>query len=242
MNSCRLLLLLLLHCLQTVYAITNYTTGAYTISYDEEQLPMLRIYDLTRDRLVWFSSTTNRTLIAAAQVKENVTQNGGNFMFRSTIRHVCTDAKIIKTGVSPFLGKTRENSLISFEGTLCDGAVAFQWTFQDTIISTSERTNSSEEELFHHLRFNLTLVDPARKYNQLRLVYGCERDEQLYGFGAQYSRFNVKGSRLPVFLSEQGVGRGLQPITSLQDHVSPGAGDCAQFISSSNQLAGPIQP
>ena len=75
-----------------------------------------------------------------------------------------------------------------------------------------------------HLLFNLTFLSSAGKYNQLRLTYGCEKDEQIYGFGAQYSKFDVKGERLPLFLSEQGVGRGIEPLTFLLDYFSPGAG------------------
>ena len=222
MAKVKLLQLLVNVCfIQAVYAVTNYTSGVYTISYDEAQLPMLRIYDAT-GLLVWFSSATNHALVAAARVQENVTQIGGDFIFNSKIEQVCTDTTITKIGSLPPPAEN-ENSLIFFEGTLCDGAVTFQLTFQDTIVSVPA-AQSSEDQAFHHLRFNLTLIDPARKFNQLRLVYGCERDEQLYGFGAQYSKFNVKGSRLSVFLSEQGVGRGLQPITFILNHASPGAG------------------
>lgn len=218
------LLPLLFYFIQAVCSVTNYTSGVYTISYDEAQLPMLRISDAT-GRIVWYSSATNRTLVAAAQVQENVTQIGGDFVFNSKAEQVCTDTNITKTGSLPPPAENG-NSLIFFEGTLCSGAVSFQLTFQDTVVSVpGARRSSHDEQSFHHLRFNLTLTDPGtRKFNQLRLVYGCERDEQLYGFGAQYSRFNMKGSRLPVFLSEQGVGRGLQPLTLILNIGSPGAG------------------
>ena len=125
---------------------------------------------------------------------------------------------ITKTGNLPPLDSKNGYPMVFFEGTLC-GSATFQLTFQDT---TASSPDGGQE--YHHLRFNLTLVDPTRKYNQLRLTYGCEQDEQLYGFGAQYSKFNMKGNRLPVFLSEQGVGRGLEPFTHILDLVSPGAG------------------
>ena len=75
-----------------------------------------------------------------------------------------------------------------------------------------------------HLLFNLSLLNSSNPYNQLRLTYGCKKDEQIYGFGAQYSKFNVKGQRLPLFLSEQGVGRGIEPLTLALNLASPGAG------------------
>ena len=223
----KLLLLPILFCfIQAVYSVTNYSSGVYTISYDEAQLPMLRIYDKT-GRIIWFSSATNRTLVAAARVQENVTQIGGDFVFNNKIEQVCTDTNI--TRVDSLLPPGESSQVFLVAGTLCSGTVSFQLTFQGAIVyGPVARSSSSHDDpvmVFHHLRFNLTLLDPgARKFNQLRLVYGCERDEQLYGFGAQYSKFNVKGTRLPVFLSEQGVGRGKQPLTFLLDLASPGAG------------------
>lgn len=196
---------------------TNYTSGAYNISYDDKQLPTLRIYSES-DGLVWFSSPKGDPLLVATQVNKNVTQIGGNFIFKNEVQQSCTDTKITKAGTLP---PSSGYPIVYFEGTLCDNAASFQLTFQDTVAATSP---SEGGEKFHHLRFNATLVDPTGKYNQLRLVYGCESDELLYGFGAQYSKFNVKGNRLPVFLSEQGVGRGLQPFTFLLNLVSPGAG------------------
>ena len=223
----KLLLLSVLFCfIQAVYSVTNYSSGVYTISYDEAQLPMLRIYDKT-GQIIWFSSATNRTLVAAARVQEDVTQIGGDFVFNNKIEQVCTDTNI--TRVDSLLPPGESSQVFLVAGTLCGGTVSFQLTFQDAFVySPVARSSSSHDDpvtVFHHLRFNLTLVDPgAQKFNQLRLVYGCERDEQLYGFGAQYSRFNVKGTRLPVFLSEQGVGRGKQPLTFLLNLASPGAG------------------
>lgn len=44
--------------------------------------------------------------------------------------------------------------------------------------------------------------------------------DALYGFGVQYSVWNMKGRVVPILVSEQGVGRGLQPLTDFLDLVS----------------------
>ena len=204
-------------------SVTNYTSGDYTIVYDDRQLPMFRIYNNPQGRLVWFSSATGGTpLLAAAQITKNVTQIGGNFIFNEKVDQVCTDMKITQTGTLSRYSSKDACESVFFEGTLCGNTTSFRLTFQDTIVTDPQ---SEGAQPFHHLRFNVKLIDNTRKYNQLRLVYGCNEDEQLYGFGAQYSQFNMKGSRLRVFLSEQGVGRGLQPFTFALDQVSPGAGE-----------------
>ena len=44
------------------------------------------------------------------------------------------------------------------------------------------------------------------------------------GFGVQYSTFNLKGKRIPILISEQGVGRGLEPLTPFLNEFGDGAG------------------
>ncbi len=56
-------------------------------------------------------------------------------------------------------------------------------------------------------------ADSSSFYNRLLLRYGTESDEAFFGFGQHYSRWNLKGDLVPVLISEQGVGRGLQPLT-----------------------------
>lgn len=75
--------------------------------------------------------------------------------------------------------------------------------------------------------------------NHLALVLASEAHERFHGFGAQFGRVDFKGERFPVLTSEQGVGRGLQPLSLLADLSSNGAGGrwhssyagLAQFIT-----------
>lgn len=71
------------------------------------------------------------------------------------------------------------------------------------------------------LALTLVLDDPS--FNRTFLTYASDRDEHFFGFGAQFSRFDMKGRRLPIFVSEQGIGRGLQPITMMAE-LRAGAG------------------
>lgn len=189
--------------------IYNYTSGPFTIAYDEDNLPTLRIFG--KSRTVWYTSTTNETLISAAQVEERVQQNGGDFVFSSQVVEQCSQMQIFENGTR----SGQQYSQVYFTGELCK-KVPFELVFQAANV-TDGWTNVT------HLLFNLSLPN-ASVYNQLHLTYGCEKDELFYGFGAQYSKFNMKGERLPLFLSEQGVGRGYQPLSFFIDLVSPGAG------------------
>jgi alpha-glucosidase len=46
----------------------------------------------------------------------------------------------------------------------------------------------------------------------------------VHGFGEQYASFDLSGRVLPLLVREQGVGRGLQPLTFLADVTNRGAG------------------
>lgn len=57
------------------------------------------------------------------------------------------------------------------------------------------------------------------------LTYATDAEENFYGFGESFSHFNLKGRRVPILVSEQGVGRGEQPITDyLNENVAQGVG------------------
>lgn len=188
-------------------------SGPYTIIYSPSDLPMLQVTE--QDRLVWFTSRSRAPFLVAAKVTVEVVQVGGAYTFKHHTTDTCrqleiTEVEVRKSSPGGF-------NIFFMRGVLC-GSVAMEMSLQATELSAN-----GGKDVYHHLTFNLSMVENAR-YNQLHLVYGCDADEGFYGFGAQYSRLNMKGKVLPMFLSEQGVGRGLQPVTEILDSLSPGSG------------------
>ncbi|XP_059668307.1 uncharacterized protein LOC132313526 [Cornus florida] len=57
-------------------------------------------------------------------------------------------------------------------------------------------------------------------FNRVCLTYSSEKNEKFYGFGEQFSHMEFKGKRVPIFVQEQGIGRGDQPITFAANLVS----------------------
>ncbi|GMJ12170.1 hypothetical protein HRI_004886200 [Hibiscus trionum] len=81
-------------------------------------------------------------------------------------------------------------------------------------------TNSpSEEELG-----GPNVAEPAAEFNRVCLTYASEENERFFGFGEQFSHMDFKGRRVPIFVQEQGIGRGDQPITFAANLVSYRAG------------------
>ena len=91
-------------------------------------------------------------------------------------------------------------------------------------------TLSFTSQSAHELRFNASVhtanaagaggVNP----NALSLQYASMEDEAIFGMGASYTHVNMKGLKVPVLTSEQGVGRGLQPVTFVLNEFKHGAG------------------
>ncbi|CAN1173482.1 yihQ [Linum perenne] len=68
-------------------------------------------------------------------------------------------------------------------------------------------------------------VSPAAKeFNRVVVTYASDGEESFYGFGEQFSHMDLKGKRVPIFVQEQGIGRGDQPITFAANLVSYRAG------------------
>ncbi|XP_024975913.1 uncharacterized protein LOC112513784 [Cynara cardunculus var. scolymus] len=61
-------------------------------------------------------------------------------------------------------------------------------------------------------------------FNRICFTYSSEKNERFFGFGEQFSRMDFKGRKVPIFVQEQGIGRGDQPITFAANLVSYRAG------------------
>lgn len=131
----------------------------------------------------------------------------------------------------PVVSATTDLCLLrcAVSGTLCRG------THYSVQFSTTKDSP-------HHVRVR---VNTTTHHNRVFLQFASDANEGFYGFGSQFSRFNMKGTLLPVFSSEQvascmwclagrlrvltkvlaqGVGRGDQPLTAIVNNVHNAAG------------------
>ena len=69
------------------------------------------------------------------------------------------------------------------------------------------------------------------QYNALQMQYWVNETEQVYGLGIQYSYWNLRGLKIPVLTSEQGIGRGLQPLTAILNVEKAGGNTLTTYAS-----------
>lgn len=71
-----------------------------------------------------------------------------------------------------------------------------------------------------------TLLRPADgvQHDRTVLTVGAPAEERFFGMGAQYSCWDCRGHRVPILSREQGIGRGLEPLTLVMNELGGGAG------------------
>ncbi|MBX3722487.1 MAG: alpha-glucosidase [Turneriella sp.] len=61
---------------------------------------------------------------------------------------------------------------------------------------------------------NVTSTSKDQGYNRIRLQFLAEENEHIFGGGEQFTHLDLRGRAIPIVSEEQGIGRGLQPITT----------------------------
>jgi alpha-glucosidase len=65
----------------------------------------------------------------------------------------------------------------------------------------------------HSLDLHFSVEDSS--INRVYLTVQSPKDELIYGMGEQYSYSNLKGKKVPIWVEEQGIGAGDQPISTI---------------------------
>ena len=77
--------------------------------------------------------------------------------------------------------------------------------------------------ILNQLAFDLNVTEIKGTINKIWFSYECGKDETFHGFGTQYTYWNMKGRRVPIIVSEQGVGRGKQPLSTIVNALEKNA-------------------
>jgi len=169
----------------------DYIVGNFIARWDADHGGNLSIYSKSYpDKILW-QSIPGESFISAARGKETVTESRGSYDIKDSLAAVCSDQTIDTIESAP--------GTLKISGGLAGGADKTPY-----VISMHE-TGPAD------LCFSVEL--PDKGYNRTFLTYSSNKDEHFFGFGEQFSYFDMKGRRLPIFCTEQGVGRGAQPVT-----------------------------
>jgi len=160
----------------------------------------IRVQDSSTKR-IYIEFPTDKAFLTAGKSIDKASYKMAAFKFKESIQIECKNQTIESI-------KSSANSII-MTGNLSGNNCSTGYTI--LIKADSPLTISIDASLSNS------------DFNRIRLVYSSNEDEQFFGFGEQYSHFNLKGKKLFLFTEEQGIGRGDQPITFLAD-ITNGAG------------------
>ncbi len=179
------------------YALEN-----FTLRWDAE-LGQITVADSNRDGFILWQTLPGEAFVLAAQGEETVSENRSMFTFHDKYLLTCNAQSIeqIETRLSE----------VWVRGELSCGEQSLPYAVNFGV-------GSGEM-----LRFGVHLESEAA-FNRIFLTYASAPEEHFFGFGEQFSYFDMKGRRVPIWVSEQGVGRGDQPITLGADLTNGGAG------------------
>src|SRR5215212_428745 len=155
------------------------------------------------DRILW-QSIPGESFLATAKGEETVIQSSGHFFIDDEIERLHVDQTIDYI-------ERRQTTLV-VGGRLRRGGDSEGLDYKLTFSPVTE----------HRLRFEVEVEKP---YDRVYLTYASSPEERFFGFGVQYTYFDLKGRKVPIFIQEQGIGRGEQPITWAADWQADAGGN-----------------
>lgn len=172
----------------------SFTAGSFTLLWDPAGGGRLAAISADEPGREAWSTQRGTSFVTAAAGKEQVREARAMYFFSDTLQTTCEQQHIQSIH--------SQGESVVVQGTLtCVRRDPVSYTLTFTSISKNA------------LGFEVKLDQPG-EVNRLYFTYETNASEHFFGFGEQFSMFDLKGQRVPVFISEQGIGRGAQPITT----------------------------
>lgn len=178
---------------------TTLTAGAFTLEWSGGETSRSTL-SIRRGAHVAWASLPGRAFAGAARGQARAHESRGSISIEDSLLERCPDQRVDTVAA--------HGDGVRISGSLrCErGAVEYTLDF----------TPGPDG-----LDFALALADGP--YNRTYLTGASTADERFFGFGEQFTWFDLKGARVPIVVQEQGIGRGAFPIT-LGANLTAGAG------------------
>lgn len=179
-----------------------YTVGDFEIAFSvpleefstAEDARLTITHEDEPERVLW-ANPTGEAFLAAASGEPTVEYGSGSFLITDDQGEACS-AQTIEEAEELGSGALR------LGGELHDCDLPYTLTLEPAGTG--------------RLRMAVELGEEAagQGINRVRVAMASTMEESIHGLGAQYSRWDLKHEIVPVWVQEQGIGRGLEPLSS----------------------------
>ena len=168
-----------------------------------------------------FASVPGDSFLSASAGKDSIVGDSGNFNITNVDRKRCQGQNVTGISYSPRHDAVdrREVVLKGFLQDCGEEELPYKMSFWVPF--------DYQDRVAFDVTVDAGHVNVARM-ERIYLKFASNATEDFYGLGAQASFASMKNQTVPIFSREQGVGRGDQPITSVEDSQG--------FFSGGNQF------
>jgi len=171
----------------------TYALGAFTVAWEEPGRLVVR-HRADPERELW-ATLPGQSFVRAARAA------GAARAFRQAGGFFFVEDRRLTTCANQFVDSlTAEADALTVAGRVQGQLAEVRYSLVFTALS--------ERQL------GLTLTLANWRFNRVSLTYASNAEEQFFGFGEQLSSLDLKGKRVPILVSEKGLGRGSQPLTT----------------------------
>jgi len=182
----------------------DYNIGKFIVRFDSLRSSFTIFNKNNINHIIW-KSLDNKAFLTGSKAKESVNEDHGSFFIKDKINQVFNYQLVDKISIY--------SDTMYIDGFLQNKNKSLKAPYRFIFSAINDFQISFRAEI------------DSSYCNRSSLHYISDNDEYIYGFGEQFTNFNLKGKTVPIFVSEQGIGRGKQPITFLIDLVANSGGN-----------------
>ena len=176
---------------------TDVVIGQYRISWQSAASEGLQILDKASSKVIW-RTPPGKSFISYHRGPWKTKEVKGFIDMQLLAEKTCH--------INVFSRVSAEDGQLKLEGGFADKDCPERYELTWTLNKQND------------LQYELKLLSPSLPKGQRQgLTLVMERDDktQFYGFGEQFSHIGLRGYRLPMWVQEQGLGRGDFPVSPL---------------------------